>query len=94
MGEDAILSAFMQVPFVAIMVYMVQRFLLHLDSRDDEWRKFTVTQNNRVIAQLNEQRRALEALSVLLIRHDATVRGVNPDHVGTTEELLRHIHDT
>jgi hypothetical protein len=38
---------------------------------------------------LDQVAQALERLSVILIYHDATVRGKNPETLGSTEELLR-----
>jgi hypothetical protein len=32
---------------------------------------------------------ALERLSVILLYHDATVRGKNPETLGSTEEIIR-----
>lgn len=36
-----------------------------------------------------ELARAIEQLSLILLYHDATVRGVDPAALGSTEELLR-----
>lgn len=38
---------------------------------------------------LTEVADVLERLSLILIYHDATVRGQNPETLGSTEELLR-----
>lgn len=38
---------------------------------------------------LKEVTAALERLCIILIYHDATVRGKNPETLGSTEELLR-----
>jgi len=86
--EETLLSALVQAPFVLAMAYLVQRFLLHLDSRDDEWRKFTVEENNRLVDQLDRQSRAIESLTVLMIRHDAAVHGKDP---GATQELIEQL---
>jgi len=35
---DLLISALVQAPFVAVMAYLVNQFLKHLDARDEEWR--------------------------------------------------------
>ena len=40
---------------------------------------------------IKENSMVLARLSALLISHDATVRGVNPEVMGTTEELVERI---
>ena len=37
------------------------------------------------------QQKMIARMAVLLIQHDATVRGQNPETLGTTEELLRRV---
>jgi hypothetical protein len=35
----------------------------------------------------------LARLAAMLLQHDATVRGVNPETLGTTEDLMRRVLD-
>lgn len=43
---------------------------------------------------LEHQSRMLARLTVAIIQHDAQVRGVNPNTLGSTEELLRKVLET
>lgn len=40
-------------------------------------------------SSLRQVYRAIDRLSIVLIYHDASTRGINPEAVGSTEELLR-----
>jgi hypothetical protein len=42
-------------------------------------------------ATLEAQRKVIARLSAIILLHDATVRGQNPDTLGTTEELMNRI---
>ena len=44
-------------------------------------------------AVLRELTRQQTMLSALLIQHDATVRGQNPNAIGTTEEIIERAED-
>ena len=43
--------------------------------------------------QLEKLSATIEQLSVILIKHDAQVRGHNPDILGTTEDLFQSLRD-
>lgn len=60
-----------------------------LDSLHDEIRTLMWSHSQSNDAGLREVADALERLSIILIYHDATVRGTNPEALGSTEELLK-----
>ena len=49
--------------------------------------------NEKQIESLRSINRTQRKILVSLIYHDATVRGTNPDTVGSTEELLRKVNE-
>lgn len=60
---EPLISALIQAPFVLVMVYLVHRFLAHLDAHDRAWQER--------IAALTE---AVNHLSQLVVSHDAATR--------------------
>jgi hypothetical protein len=72
---DILISALVQTPFVLVMVYLVQRFLAHMDARDEEWRNFIERADEQLADRLDHLASTVERLSVLVINHDAAVRG-------------------
>lgn len=71
---DTLISALVQAPFVLVMVYLVNRFLTHLDAHDQDWRDFTdhvyLTHGER----LDRLTEAIDRLSQLVVTHDAAMR--------------------
>lgn len=90
---DTLISALVQTPFVLVMVYMVHRFLTHLKEREHEWQTFMGKADAALAAHLAELASAIDRLSVVMLYHDATVRGVNPKTLGSTDDLLRILRD-
>ncbi len=73
--SDFLISALVQTPFVLVMVYLVHRFLAHLDAHDAAWRAFTEQTNARLGDRLDGLRDSIDRLAVLLRDHDAATRG-------------------
>lgn len=93
MMPESIISALVQTPFVLVMLYMVQRFLMHLKEREHEWQNFMSKTDTALAAHLADLAEAVDRLSVVVLYHDATVRGMNPTTLGSTEDLLRILRD-
>lgn len=72
---DLLISALVQAPFVAVMAYLVTRFLAHLDARDEEWRAFLDEADKRLAERLAGLTASIEHLTDTVIAHDAAVRG-------------------
>jgi hypothetical protein len=72
---DSIISALIQAPFVLVTVYLVHRFLTHLNARDSEWRGFTNEMHERMGERVEGLTEAIDRLSHLIIAHDAATRG-------------------
>lgn len=62
------------------------------DTRRAQWAEYR-EEIRALRAVLRELTRQQTMLSALLIQHDATVRGQNPQTVGTTEELIQRAED-
>ncbi len=90
---ESLIAALVQAPFVLVMLYMVQRFLVHLKEREHEWQAFMSRADAALAAHLADLAEAVDRLSVVVLYHDATVRGVNPQTLGSTEDLLRILRD-
>ena len=43
--------------------------------------------------QVRLNTRVLARLAAIILQHDATVRGVNPETIGSTEDLMRRVLD-
>ena len=68
---------------------MLQTFSKTLPMLMEQFRQDLQREREASERGLREVTEALERLSVLLLYHDATVRGKNPETLGSTEELLR-----
>lgn len=72
---DLLISALVQAPFVAVMAFLVNQFLKHLDARDEEWRTFMNEADEHLAERLNGLTQSIERLTDTVIAHDAAVRG-------------------
>ena len=68
---------------------ILQTFSKTIPSMMEQFRQDLHREREASERGLREVTEALERLSVILIYHDATVRGKNPETLGSTEELLR-----
>lgn len=69
--------------FIGACFYELKRFILHVANE---------TANKHLEAhqaELAEVAACLERHSLILVYRDATARGINPNTLGSTEELLR-----
>ncbi len=75
--------------FALVAWLMLQTFSKTIPMMMDQFRQDL--QREREVSErgLREVADSLERLSVILIYHDATVRGRNPETLGSTDELLR-----
>jgi hypothetical protein len=72
--SESIISALIQAPFVMVTVYLVHRFLTHLNARDSEWRGFTNEMHEALGERVEGLTEAIDRLSHLIIAHDAATR--------------------
>ncbi len=75
--------------FALVAWLMTQTFSKTIPALTDQFRQDLQRERDSSEKALAEVTQALERLSVILIYHDATVRGENPQTLGSTEELLR-----
>lgn len=77
--------------FALVAWIVMQTFTKTLPTLTEQFRADLQQQreaNERGMAEITER---LERLSAILLYHDATVRGTNPQTLGSTEELLRRL---
>ena len=67
---DLLISALVQAPFVAVMAYLVNQFLKHLDARDEEWRAFMNEADEHLAERLSALTASIERLTDTVIAHD------------------------
>jgi len=86
---ELLLSALVQTPFVLVMVYLVHRFLTHLDAHDAAWREFTEQTNARLGDRLDGLRDSIDHLALLIRDHDTATRSpINGRDVRTAQDEL------
>lgn len=68
---------------------MLQTFSQTIPALTEQFRQDLQREREASERGLRDVAEALERLSVILLYHDATVRGKNPETLGSTEELLR-----
>ena len=70
---------------------VMQTFTKTLPGLTEQFRVDLQLERKSAQQSLADITQALERLSVILLYHDATVRGKNPETLGSTEELLRRL---
>jgi hypothetical protein len=85
---EPIISALVQAPFVLAMAYLVQRFLTHLKERDQEWHEFVERTHQNVGQRLEDLTEAVEQLTLLIVAHDAAMRGQSPPSIEKADDLM------
>ena len=75
--------------FSLIAWLMMQTFSKTLPTLTEQFRQDVQRERETSERSIGDVAAALERLSIILIYHDATVRGKNPETLGSTEELLR-----
>lgn len=68
---------------------MLQTFSKTIPMLTEQFRQDLQREREASERGLREVAEALERLSVILIYHDATVRGKNPETLGSTDQLIR-----
>ena len=75
--------------FALVAWLMLQTFSKTIPMLTEQFRQDLQREREASERGLKEVTEALERLSIIMIYHDATVRGRNPETLGSTEELLR-----
>ena len=75
--------------FSLITWLMLQTFSKTLPTLTEQYRQDLQREREASERSLTQLSESIERLSVILLYHDATVRGKNPETLGSTEEILR-----
>jgi len=75
--------------FSMIAWLMLQTFSKTLPQLTEQYRQDLQKERESSATSFAQLSQSIERLSVILIYHDATVRGKNPEALGSTEELLQ-----
>lgn len=75
--------------FSLVAWLMMQTFSKTLPTLTEQFRHDLQREREASERSLSGVTEALERLSVILLYHDATVRGKNPETLGSTEEIMR-----
>ncbi len=75
--------------FSLIAWLMMQTFSKTLPTLTEQFHQDLQREREASERSLSGVTEALERLSVILLYHDATVRGKNPETLGSTEEIIR-----
>lgn len=90
MHESDLLKLAVEVGSFSLVTWlMLQTFSKTLPTLTEHYRQDLQREreaSERGLMQLSE---SIEKLSIILLYHDATVRGTDPEAVGSTEEILR-----
>ena len=90
MLESDIVKLAVEVSSFGLVAWLVlQTFSKTIPTLMEQFRQDLQREREASERGLREVTQALERLSTILIYHDATVRGTNPQTLGSTEELLR-----
>ena len=75
--------------FSLVAWLMMQTFSKTLPTLTEQFRQALRRERESSERSMRGVSEALERISIILIYHDATVRGKNPESLGSTDELLR-----
>jgi len=75
--------------FSMIAWLMLQTFSKTLPQLTEQYRQDLQRERESSAQSFAQLSQSIERLSVILLYHDATVRGKNPEALGSTEELLQ-----
>lgn len=75
--------------FALVAWLMLQTFSKTIPMLMEQFREDLQREREASERGMREVAEALERLTLVLVYHDATVRGKNPETLGSTEELLR-----
>ena len=87
--QDVVKLAVEVSSFILVAWLMLQTFSKTIPTLTEQFRQDLQREREASERGLREVAEALERLSIILIYHDATVRGRDPEALGSTEELLR-----
>lgn len=77
--------------FALVAWIVMQTFTKTLPSLTEQFRVDLKLERETTQRSMTEITEALERLSIILLYHDATVRGKSPETLGSTEELLARL---
>ena len=81
-----------EVSSFALVAWMLMlTFTKTLPNLTEQFRADLRLERETSVQGMREVMDALQRLSIILLYHDATVRGTNPQTLGSTEELLRRL---
>ena len=90
-----ILPLLIQIPLVGLfgwfVVKMVASVKSYIETREAAWQTVLKDHSSVVGEQLKALTRQTAINTAVLLQHDATVRGINPDSLGTTSDLIARI---
>lgn len=90
MLESEIVKLAVEVSSFALVAWlMLQTFSKTIPMLTEQFRQDLQREREASERGLSDVAEALERLTLVLVYHDATVRGTNPMTLGSTEELLR-----
>ena len=80
-----------QIPALAVLVFTVVQFLRHQENQADRMLDVLRRHSEAVDALKDEVRKSTDVqarIAALLIAHDATVKGVDPEALRSSEEFI------
>ncbi len=86
---DIVKIALETTSFALVAWLMLQTFSKTIPMMMEQFRQDLQREREASERGLHEVADQLEKLSIILMYHDATVRGRNPETLGSTDELLR-----
>lgn len=86
---DIVKIALETTSFALVAWLMLQTFSKTIPTMMEQFRQDLHREREASERGLREVADQLEKLSLILVYHDATVRGRNPETLGSTDELLR-----
>ena len=90
MLESEIVKFAVEISSFALVAWlMLQTFSKTIPMLTEQFRQDLQREREASERGLRDVAEALERLTLVLVYHDATVRGKNPETLGSTEELLR-----
>ena len=94
MAPMEILKMATEIGSFAMLIWLFYvTFSKTIPSLQEQFRQDLQHQRESTEAHLDRLSRSIDRLSRILLYHDATVRGVDPKALGSTEEILQLLRD-
>lgn len=102
MELEFLLNLAVQVPIVVLFAWFVIKRDKDYDAtrtaRDREWHKMIERVHQTSMEQMKDMTDAMERIATQLVRntttlllHDATVRGINPETIGSSKDIFAQV---